>query len=426
MRVLQKKNNMMNKKYLIPVGIIAVAVIAIATITFNPPSTKRGKPMAIAPMSVETLTLTPQDYQIQVSSFGVVKPRTQSSLVTQASGQILTISPNFREGGFFEKDEVLVQLDDRDYQAEVKIAEAGLLLARQQLLEEQARTNQALVDWQRLSNGREPTALVLREPQLAAARAAMLSNQASLEKANLALERTQVVAPFSGRILEKHVDVGRVVSTNAQLATIYATDYVEIRLPINNSDLALVELPEQGKSVVAKVSFESDLIGLQKWEGQLIRTEGAIDSNSQQLYVVAQIDDPFDYQSNQKMPLKIGQYLTANIAGKKLSQVLVIPTKSIYQGSYVYVVNDGVLLRKDVSIRWQNSQDSVVRAGLNNGDELVTTSLGQVSSGTPVTIMGAEPTISRPQGGPKANDGKRRPKPDGKHNKPAAKEGAQP
>ncbi|WP_244899712.1 hypothetical protein [Shewanella japonica] len=122
---------MMNKKYLIPVGIIAVAVIAIATITFNPPSTKRGKPMAIAPMSVETLTLTPQDYQIQVSSFGVVKPRTQSSLVTQASGQILTISPNFREGGFFEKDEVLVQLDDRDYQAEVKIAEAGLLLARQ-------------------------------------------------------------------------------------------------------------------------------------------------------------------------------------------------------------------------------------------------------------------------------------------------------
>ncbi|MDO6677068.1 efflux RND transporter periplasmic adaptor subunit [Shewanella sp. 4_MG-2023] len=420
---------MMNKKYLIPVSIVAVAVATIMVITSNPPTTKRGKPMAVAAMSVETQVLKPQDYQIQVSSFGVVKPRTQSSLVTQASGQILSISPNFREGGFFETGEVLVELDDRDYQAEVKIAEAGLMLARQQLLEEQARTNQALADWQRLSNGREPTSLVLREPQLAAARAAMLSNQAKLEQANLALERTQVVAPFSGRILEKHVDVGRVVSTNSQLATIYATDYVEIRLPINNSDLALVELPEQGKSVVAKVSFESDLIGLQKWEGQLIRTEGAIDSNSQQLYVVAQIDDPFDYQANQQMPLKIGQYLTANIAGKKLSQAIVIPTKAIYQGSYVYVVNDGKLLRREVTIRWQNSQDSVVRTGLKSGDELVITSLGQVSSGTPVTVVGATNKV-KPQRGSRGEgraDGKSRSKPDGERKtKPASKEESQP
>ncbi|MFC1518526.1 efflux RND transporter periplasmic adaptor subunit [Pseudomonadota bacterium] len=420
---------MMNKKYLIPVSIVAVAVATIMVITSNPPTTKRGKPMAVAAMSVETQVLKPQDYQIQVSSFGVVKPRTQSSLVTQASGQILSISPNFREGGFFETGEVLVELDDRDYQAEVKIAESGLMLARQQLLEEQARTNQALADWQRLSNGREPTSLVLREPQLAAARAAMLSNQAKLEQANLALERTQVVAPFSGRILEKHVDVGRVVSTNSQLATIYATDYVEIRLPINNSDLALVELPEQGKSVVAKVSFESDLIGLQKWEGQLIRTEGAIDSNSQQLYVVAQIDDPFDYRANQQMPLKIGQYLTANIAGKKLSQAIVIPTKAIYQGSYVYVVNDGKLLRREVTIRWQNSQDSVVRTGLKSGDELVITSLGQVSSGTPVTVVGATNKV-KPQRGPRGEgraDGKSRSKPDGERKtKPASKEESQP
>ncbi|MDP5147922.1 efflux RND transporter periplasmic adaptor subunit [Shewanella sp. ULN5] len=378
---------MMNKKYLIPVGIIVLAIVIIALITANPPTSKRGKPMAVAAMTVETQVLNPQDYQVQVGSFGVVKPRTQSSLVTQASGQILSISPNFREGGFFEKGEVLVQLDDRDYQAEVKIAEAGLLLARQQLLEEQARTNQALADWQRLSNGREPTSLVLREPQLAAARAAMLSNQAKLEKANLALERTKIVAPFSGRILEKHVDIGRVVTTNGQLAIIYATDYVEIRLPINNSDLSLVELPEQGKSEVATVTFESDLIGIQNWKGQLIRTEGAIDSSSQQLYVVAQIDEPFNYQSNQPIPLKIGQYLTANIAGKKLDQVLVIPTKAIYQGTYVYVVNDGKLLRKEVTTLWQNSQDAVIKTGLNRGDELVITTLGLVSSGTPVTIL---------------------------------------
>ncbi|WP_228768527.1 efflux RND transporter periplasmic adaptor subunit [Shewanella sp. TC10] len=379
----------MNKKYLVPVAIIAAVVIAIALITSNPPTSKRGGKKPSANVTVEALQIQLQDYQIEVSSFGVVKPRTQSSLVTQASGQILSINSKFREGGFFKKGDVLVQLDDRDYLAEVKITQAGLLQAQQGLQEEQARVEQALIDWKRLGNGREPTDLVLRKPQLAAAQASMLSNQAQLDKALLALERTKIVAPFDGRILEKNVDVGRVVSTNAELATIYATDYVEIRLPINNKDLALVDLPEQGKRAVAPVQFESDLIGSQNWQGQLDRTEGAIDSSSQQLYVVAQIDEPFSYQSQKQMPLKIGQYLTAKIEGKVLKGAIVIPTKSIYQGSYVYVVEDGKLLRKEVTTLWRNSQDAVISSGLQADDNLVTTSLGQVSSGTPVSIAGA-------------------------------------
>ncbi|WP_394130715.1 efflux RND transporter periplasmic adaptor subunit [Shewanella maritima] len=415
---------MINKKYLIPVAIVISVVLIIFVITSNPPQAKRGGKKPANKVMVETQTLTSKEYQVEVRSFGVVKPRTQSSLVTQASGQILSISPNFREGGFFKKDEVLVQLDDRDYLAEVKIAQAGLLQAKQGLQEEQARVDQALIDWKRLGNDRQPNDLVLRKPQLAAAQAAMLSNQAQLDKALLALERTKIVAPFDGRILQKEVDVGRVVSTNAQLATIYATDYVEIRLPINNRDLALVELPEQGKKAVAPVQFESDLIGLQHWQGLLDRTEGAIDDNSQQLYVVAQIDDPFTYQSTAKnykqMPLKIGQYLTAKIKGKVLSDAIVIPTQAIYQGSYVYVVQDGTLLRTDVSILWQNSQDAVIAGGLKAGDELVLTSLGQVSSGTPVSIAGQEKPATRGEGnrpnremakGPKG-EGKGKPKGD--------------
>lgn len=393
----------MNKKYLIPVAIVAVVVTVIVLITSNPPTSKRGGKKPISNVMVETRQLQSADYHVEVSSFGVVKPRTQSSLVTQASGQILSISPNFREGGFFNKGEVLVQLDDRDYLAEVKIAQAGILQAKQSLQEEQARVEQALIDWKRLGNGREPTELVLRQPQLAAAQAAMLSSQAQLDKALLALERTKVVAPFDGRILEKNVDVGRVVSTNAQLATIYATDYVEIRLPINNRDLALVDLPEQGKRAVAAVQFQSDLIGVQSWQGQLDRTEGAIDNSSQQLYVVAQIDDPFSYQSQKQMPLKIGQYLTAKIAGKVLPNAIVIPTKAIYQGSYVYVVQEGKLLRTEVRILWQNSQDAVIASGLTAGDDLVLTPLGQVSSGTPVSIAGAQQPLknrgaARPDG----------------------------
>ena len=106
--------------------------------------------------------------------------------------------------------------------------------------------------------------------------------------------------------------------------------------------------------------------------------------------MIAQIDDPFGRQSEGKAPLKIGQYVTAEIKGRKLSDVLVIPNNTIYQGSYVYTVEDGVLRRKDVDIAWQNDVEAIIHGGISPGDELVTTPLGQVTSGIRVSVIGAD------------------------------------
>ncbi|MFT4928658.1 MAG: RND family efflux transporter MFP subunit [Phenylobacterium sp.] len=389
------------KKLLLPVVIIAVTVIAAKLIMSNPPESKRRGPSKANQMMVEVKTLAPQSYQVMLDSFGTVQPRTQSMLVAQVSGQIRQVSSQFRDGGFFEKGDVLVTLDDRDYQAEVKIAQSTLMAANQTLLEEQARVKQALADWQRLGNGQAPGDLVLRKPQLGSAQAKVLSAEAQLDKARLAVERSQVMAPYAGRILKKNVDLGQVVSPNSQLATIYAVDTVEIRLPLKNNDLALANLPEayrnkegykEGNSTPngLPVSLRSDLIGDQVWQGQVIRTEGAIDGDAQQLYIVAQISDPYN-PMNQTTPIKIGQYVSAQITGKQLEAAMVIPNSAIYQGSYVYIVQDGVLLRRDVTTRWKNAQDAIIATGLEFGEKLVLTSLGQVSSGTPVGIVGETP-----------------------------------
>lgn len=279
--------------------------------------------------------------------------------------------------------------------AEQKIAQASLMFAKQGLLEEQARVEQALVNWKRLANGNKPSALVLREPQLEAAKAQVLSAQAQLEKTDLALERSQIVAPYSGRILKKYVDLGQVVSVNTQLADIYATDVLEIRLPIKNKDLGFMVFPEafrnnNHKIADTSVSLTSELIGVQKWQGTVVRTESAIDTDSQQLYVVAHIKKPFDISHNQKPSIKIGQYLTANIKGKHVENAIVIPNSAIYQGSYVYVVEQDVLKRKDITVSWQNSTDAIIATGLNFKDNLVITPLGQVSSGTRVKVTGTK------------------------------------
>lgn len=388
-------------RFVMPVLILIVAGIIVSVIFKNPPTAKRFGGAKQAQLIVDAKTIEPRSYRVQVASYGIVKPRTQSVLVAQVSGEISFISDSLRDGGFFEKGQMLLSIDERDYLAEVKIAEASLLSAKQALVEEQARGKQALADWQRLGSGDAPSDLVLRKPQLAAQQANVLSAQAKLEKAQLALERTKIVAPFSGRVLKKHVDIGQVVSNNAQLAEIFATDKVEIRLPINNKDLAFIDLPEVYQSGEktnqnSLVTFNSDLIGEQTWQGTLVRTEGAINDASQQLYVVAQIEDPYSTPVSGQNPVKIGQYVSASIKGREIPNALVIPNNAIYQGSYVYVLDkENQLLRKDISLAWQGESESLVATGLMANDRLVVTPLGQVSSGTRVAVIGEMPAKKR-------------------------------
>ena len=379
-------------RMIVPVGIISLLLGLALIIRSNPPE----RPQRFAPAEREmVVTASPvhlQRYPIRLESYGSVQPRTQTTLTAQVSGQIIYVNPKIRDGRFFNKGDVLVAIDPRDYEANVRIAEAGLMDARQLLTDATARSEQAREDWEMLGNEGEPPDLVLRLPQLEAARAGVISAEASLQKAELSLERTNIVAPFAGRVLRQNADIGQVVSSNTQIADIYATDYVEVRLPIRNSDLSYINLPEIYRDVPVSdtetdARIVSELIGRTVWDAKLVRTEGAIDQSARQLHVVAQINDPFSRDTEGRSPLKIGQYVTAILSGQTLEDVLVIPNSAIYQGSYVYVIEDGVLQRRNVEIAWQNDHDAIIGRGLTDGDVLVTTSLGQVTSGVRVSAV---------------------------------------
>lgn len=412
-----------SKKTIITVLIIVITALLLWAINANPPKGKRGGGVKPPLINVEVQTLALQKHQVMVESFGIVKPRVQSLLISQSSGQITYISENFSEGGFFKKGELLLKLDDRDHRASVKSAQANVLVAEQGLQEEQARVKQAEIDWQRLGNGEQANSLVLRQPQLAAAKAQLLSAQAQLEKSKLDLERTKIIAPYDGRVLIRNVDLGQVVSNNSQLAELYSIDRVEVRLPIKNKDLAFVDLPENFRDGTknpegAVVNFRSDLIGEQHWQGKVVRTEGAIDDLAQQLYVVATINDPYKSSEKNQYPVKIGQYVKASIYGKIIEKALVIPNSAIYQGSYVYVVEDGVLKRQNIVLAWQNDQQAMVKKGLNVGQNLVLTALGQVNSGTRVNILNASKTqISENEKDLRKGDGKHKTREKRKENK---------
>lgn len=375
-----------------PILILAVLGGIAFLVIMNPPEADRHAPVEGPQMTVNVIPVSKTSYRVMLESYGTVQPRTQSMLVAQVSGEITVLNDSLREGGFFEKGDELLSIDNRDYLADVKIAQASLMNAKQSMAEQKARSVQALEDWNRLGNKGEASALVLRKPQLLAAESQVISAESSLDKAKLELERTRIVAPYAGRVMHKMVDVGQVVNSNTQLAEVYAVDFVEIRLPLRNRDLAFIDLPEdyrfenQEENIGPEVTIYSELAGGTAWQGRVVRTESEIDDSARQLHVVAQIDDPFGARAQGKTPLKIGQYVTAELVGSLLEDALVIPNRTIYQGSYVYIVIDDVLQRRDISIAWQNQKEAIISKGLEEGDMLVLTSLGQVSSGVRVRL----------------------------------------
>lgn len=387
------------KKHL-PLVLLALFLLVLMLLYLFRPQASRQFTPPVSRISVEVQPLQQRDIVADIRSYGLVEPLIRSKIVAQVSGRVIFVAEEFRDGGFFNSGDVLLRIEPDDYEIEVEIAQANLAEAERQLQEEIAQAEQARQDWQRLGRDEPASPLVLREPQLESARAGVRSAAARLRAARLDLQRCEIRAPFDGRVLSNSIDLGQVVSSNTAVAEIYATDAVEVRLPIKNRELPLLNLPEayQGDTGPAAelpdVQIISDLAQQEIWQGKIVRTASSIDSNSRQLYVVARIDNPYGDKAKGRFPLKIGQYVTARIEGRKIEDVLSVPNRAIYQGTYVYLYREGAVYRREIKLTWQNEVYAIVGEGLSDGDILVLTPLGQISSGTPVKLSNPEALAS--------------------------------
>ena len=385
-------------RILLPFVVLSIfGCIAFYIIQTKPAPSRRKPPAAIT--RVNGLRLQREDYQVVIRTQGTVRARTESTLIPEVSGRVVAVSPVFRDGGFFEERETLLQIEESDYWTVLTGAEAVLAQAQLRLAEEEARADQARKDWEKLGDGEIAGSLVLRLPQMVEARAAVASAKARVEEAKRDLERTRIRAPYAGRILDQLVDVGQYVSPGTVLARIYAVDYAEVRLPLTSRDVGFVNLPElyrgegsaldQHKPPVTLVSqFGAEE---NRWRGRVVRTEGSIDVKSRQLFVVAQVDDPYGQGTIGKPPLKVGIYVEAAIEGKMLKDVVVVPRSAVRNGNEVLLIDEESKLRhRTVSILWSDRENVVVQENLEEGDLLCLTPVLFATEGAPVipTIVG--------------------------------------
>jgi RND family efflux transporter MFP subunit len=395
-------------RFILPLLVLAAGISVAVGLIRTAPETTRQRPQT-PPPTVEVLKLEPHTYQVEVISRGTVAPLTQSSLIPEVSGRIVEVAENFSSGGFFARGDFLLQIDPRDYRNAVVIARSELAQSRQALVEEQARSKQARDDWQKLQLAGEPDPLVLRVPQLETARALLAAAEARLQQAELDLERTRIVAPYAGRVLKKMVDYGQFVNAGTVLAEIYASDSVEVRLPITSDQQAFIDLPatdplaETAEATGARVEFIARVGEKENlWPGRLVRTEASIDVRSRQLFVVARIDDPYR-RHDARAPLKIGQFLEARIIGQRLENVFVIPRRAVRGAKTIQLVDeDDRLQRRELEVVWRDEQSLVATGPLQSGDRLSLTALPFAADGIKVRILqdGQPPASAKPESRP--------------------------
>ncbi len=346
------------------------------------------------PVETRVLELKREDYQVEIPSQGNIRAHGLVNLTAEVAGKVQAIHPPFEEGAFFSKGDILLEINPIDLQVALISAQAQVASAQLNLEKEEALAEQARLDWKDLGYEDEPSALVRREPQLKAARQGLLLAEAQEESALRNLERTKVTAPFDGRVLRRTVGVGQSIGPSTALAEIFATDYSEVRLPLSTLNLRDITLPEDASDPPLVVTLRDGLDDQSstEWSARILRTEGALDANTLELFAIARIEDPFGLQSEQP-PLRVGQPVIASIPGKTLEDVFVIPREAVSQLSRIRIVDPTTMKLDSSYIRPLHSDDDHIifrDSSLEDGTLLVLTRLVYAPDGGGVIIIPEE------------------------------------
>ena len=378
-------------KILAPLVVIGVAVLVAMTMVRNRPEVETQTP-TISPPGVRAHLVTLETVRISVASQGTVRPRTETQLVPEIAGRVISVAASFAEGGFFEEGDVLLRLDRFDYEQAVVVARSQFAQARLQLAQEEAEAEVAQREWETLGRG-NPRELTLRKPQLEDARASVAAAEASVERAERDLERADVVAPYSGRVRTKSVDVGQFVTVGAPIATIYAVDVAEVGLSLPDAELAYLDLPlayrgaadQRGPRVVLRTTFAGSTY---EWGGRVVRTESEIDPVSRMVQVVAEVQDPYGTGSDpRRPPLAVGMYVEAEIQGRAFRDIAAVPRAALRGRNQVLVIDAASRVRfRDVEILRTTTESVYVESGLAAGELIAVSALDSPTEGMLVQL----------------------------------------
>lgn len=374
------------------IALVFVSLFLAVMMNVLKPDTPKA-PQPEAAIAVKTIIANQAQLEMRVESQGVVVPRTRTSLISEVSGAVLELSDAFVVGGTFETGDMLLKVDPTDYEVALQRAQARLISARAQMELEKARSSQAEKEWEITGRPKsEAPPLLLRQPYLLEAEANLLQAKAELRQAKIKLQKTVIRAPYAGMVSKKLADVGQFIGTGTAIGETFAIDFVEVRLPLTERDLTMMDgLSAAGKLAEKTVVLSGTVDGQAAiWTAEVARSEGVVDELNRSQYIVARVADPYGLAAttaSARVPLRVGTFVKASIEGKVLNNVFKIPRGSLLEGARVGLVDSNSLLRIiPVEVASADDNSYYISAGLKNGDQVVASALGTPIEGLKLRV----------------------------------------
>jgi RND family efflux transporter MFP subunit len=423
-------------------GIFIGAIVLAVFLVLIRPSPPRTPPPDRTPQ-VSASPAAAVDGPLQVRGSGTVRPWAQIELAPQVGGRVEWVSPSFVSGARVDSGQVLLRIERADYENAVRQARAQVAQDEVALLQAAEEARIAQREYEQFVARRPdslapldaPSALTLREPQLAAAEAALERSRAQLADAELALSRTVLSAPFDAVVRSENADPGGFAVAGQPLATLFAAEIVEVVVPLSDEEAALIPglwspdasaRAEIDVRVVARIGGEEWF-----WTGQVDRAEAALDELSRTLDVIVRVDDPFqpglrvpsslaaagaagptapsaeasvpsseasapsseasapsaEASAAEGPPLLVGQFVDAEISGRE-GKYLRIPRRALRTGNEVWLIEgDSVVRIRPVEVLQRGDNDVIVRGDLEPGVAIITDGVSLATDGMRVRVL---------------------------------------
>lgn len=381
--------------------IISVVILGVAgglaALTFmTEPTAKKGGATKRTAMLVDVVDVERATYQPDIVAQGTVQPVQDVVLRPQVAGKVVSLGESFTPGGFVEKGDVVMRIEQADYRNMLAQRKSELRQALSDLAVEKGRQDAAKAEYRYLDEELSDNnrALVLREPQYEAAKQRVEAARAAVAQAELDLRRTTVRAPFDAHVLRRDLNIGTQISTGDTIGRFVGVDeyWVSIELPLTK--LAWITVGGDGEAEGARVTVRNR----QAWpedvvrEGRLFRMVGALDENTRMGRVLATIPDPMARAEGAegKPRLIVGEFLEVTIEGNELDDVVRLNRDYLREDDTVWVMDDGKLRVQEAEVAVRDADYAYVTSGLEDGARVVTTNISTVVDGAELRLRGDE------------------------------------
>ena len=377
-------------------AILSIGALIASALLLSRPAPERITTPRLAPLVTATL-MTPRSTPLVVEGTGTVRPAAEITLSAEVGGRVVVVSPKLVRGGVFSAKDTLFKLDDQSYRNAVSVAQAEVeqrkvdvaLAAQNQLI---AQREYELLK-QRLGSDAPPDTslaaqLARQQPQYEAAEASLYRAEAQLADAELNLERTAVLAPFSGRVRSEAVDIGQFISPGQAVADIYGTEAVEVDISLSTRQAALIDglWTDDGAGRTPAVVRSEFGGSWHEWNGFVDRASGALDEATRTVQIVIRVPDPFD-ASAIRPPLLVGSYVRSRIAGRAVGAHYAIPRTALRDGPSVWTATtQGTLVSLPVEVI-QEIQDTVfILANVGDTTRVIVSDLAVMTEGMKIRV----------------------------------------